>query len=100
MGALAKLYFWIAIKLCWLTGVRPSFLLHALDFMDQQEVPDLAYFPGMKFPADQKIAMLNGCFDLMEKHWSPGPMGGQAEDAMSSRLGRMAIPTIDFDHLA
>ena len=98
--AVAKLYFWIAIKLCWFTGVRPSFLLHPLDFMDQQDVPELAFFPGMKFPADQKIVMLNGCFDLMEKHWSLGPMGAQAKDAMNGRLKRRTIPTIDFDHPA
>ncbi len=68
--------------------------------MDQQDVPELAFFPGMKCPADQKIVMLNDCFDLMEKLWSLVPMGGQARDAMSGRLKRMAVSTIDFDHLA
>ncbi|MDG2011963.1 MAG: polysaccharide deacetylase family protein [Pirellulaceae bacterium] len=94
--ALARFYFWVAIKLCWLTGVRPSFLLHPLDFMDQQDVPELAFFPGMKFPADQKTVMLNGCFDLMEKHWSLGPMRAQAKEAMKGRLGRKTIPVMDL----
>ena len=45
--ALALLYFRLALWLCRLTGTQPSLLLHPLDFLTQEDVPELAFFPGM-----------------------------------------------------
>ena len=42
---LALLYFRIALVLCQITGTEPSLLLHPLDFLGGDDVPDLKLFP-------------------------------------------------------
>jgi len=51
---LALGYLRSAIAACRVTGVEPSFLLHPLDFMGGDEVPQLAFFPGMDLPTRRK----------------------------------------------
>ncbi|MGH8612384.1 MAG: polysaccharide deacetylase family protein [Gammaproteobacteria bacterium] len=55
---LALAYLRAAITACRLTGVEPSFLLHPLDLMGGDEVPQLAFFPGMELPSQRKRAFL------------------------------------------
>ena len=93
---LARVYFWKAMKLCWLFGVRPSLLLHPLDFMDVEDVPELAFFPAMKLASDKKIALLDHCLNLMEKHWTLGPMQDHAAAALDGRLGERDVPVARF----
>ena len=44
-----------ALALCALTKTAPSLLLHPLDFLGGDEVPALAFFPGMTLSAEQKL---------------------------------------------
>jgi hypothetical protein len=44
-----------ALALCALTRTAPSLLLHPLDFLGGDEVPALAFFPGMRLSAEQKL---------------------------------------------
>ena len=52
----AKLYWRTALMLCRATGVQPSLLLHPLDFLSGDDVPELKFFPGMR---DRKSTRLN-----------------------------------------
>lgn len=73
--ALARLYTRTAITMCRLTRTEPSLLLHPLDFMGREDDSDLAFFPAMNMATDTKIALMHGFFDLLEKHFTPMPIG-------------------------
>ncbi|MBV8199926.1 MAG: polysaccharide deacetylase family protein [Acidobacteria bacterium] len=53
--ALARRYLRLALALCRQAGIGPSLLLHPLDFLGADEVPELAFFPAMRRPAEQKL---------------------------------------------
>jgi hypothetical protein len=61
---LALLYFRTALEICSWTGTQPSLLLHSLDFVAGEEVPELAFFPGMKLPLQKKLELVNDILDL------------------------------------
>jgi hypothetical protein len=44
---LARMYFQTALSLCRIAGVQPSLLLHPLDFLGADDVPELGFFPAM-----------------------------------------------------
>jgi len=48
-------YLKMALALCHLTHTTPNFLLHPLDFVGRDEVPELAFFPGMELDTNRKI---------------------------------------------
>jgi hypothetical protein len=59
---LATLYFRTALRLCRLTGIEPSLLLHPLDFLGRGEVSELGFFPGMKLDSAHKLNLLHEVF--------------------------------------
>ena len=84
-GRLARFYFWLAMQMCRLTGTRPSLLLHPLDFMDVDDVPELAFFPAMQMPWVEKVKLLNDCLDMMDRYWECGTMHHHAEAALHGK---------------
>ena len=71
---LALLYFRLALWLCRLTGTQPSLLLHPLDFLTQEDVPELAFFPGMNLPSYKKLATLGKAIDLLCRQFTVLPV--------------------------
>lgn len=57
--ALALGYFHLALKLCRLSGVGPSLLLHPLDFLDGVDAKALSFFPGMNIPSEKKLEFVS-----------------------------------------
>ena len=57
--ALAMRYFKIAMGLCRLTGTQLSLLLHPLDFLDGDDVPELSFFPAMRLASGRKLALVD-----------------------------------------
>ncbi|TWT95835.1 Polysaccharide deacetylase [Botrimarina colliarenosi] len=57
--AAARAYWRTALRLCRLRGVGPSLLLHPLDFLGEEDEPQLAYFPGMRLPRAVKLELLS-----------------------------------------
>jgi hypothetical protein len=49
------LYVEAAVGLCRLTGTTISFLLHPLDLLGGEQVPELAFFPGMDLSGEHKL---------------------------------------------
>jgi hypothetical protein len=58
-AALAKAYWRSAIAMCLLTGVQPSLLLHPLDLLSAEDVPELKFFPGMDLQIGRKLEILS-----------------------------------------
>jgi hypothetical protein len=52
---LMREYLSIAIAFCKMTKTSPSFLLHPLDIISGDLVPELKFFPGMNVKSDKKI---------------------------------------------
>ncbi len=66
-SALARLYFHAALLTCRLAGVRPSLLLHPLDFLGAEDEPALSFFPAMKMPAARKVQLVGQVLDLLSR---------------------------------
>lgn len=56
---LAKAYWRSALASCSLTGAQPSMLLHPLDFLSGDDVPELKFFPGMNVPTESKLELMD-----------------------------------------
>lgn len=83
---LAKLYWDTAITLCRARNVAPSLLLHPTDFLDEQDVPEMSFFPGMKLPATKKTALVEHTIRSLQRHWQPGTMSDHAAAFSSSAI--------------
>jgi peptidoglycan/xylan/chitin deacetylase (PgdA/CDA1 family) len=60
---LAHAYFRAALRLCRLTGVAPSILLHPLDFLGVDDVEGLSFFPGMGLTGRKKRDLVRAFVD-------------------------------------
>jgi len=80
----ARAYLQMAIALCKLTRTEPSILLHPLDFLGCDDTDRLSFFPAMKRPSVEKLAIVSRIFDVLAKNFTLVPMG---EHAASVRAG-------------
>jgi peptidoglycan-N-acetylglucosamine deacetylase len=85
--ALALRYFQTALWLCRATGTAPSMLLHPLDFMDDRDAPELAFFPAMRVPAAAKLAVVDAVLSMMKAHYQVRTMRQHAIQA--ARAGQL-----------
>jgi hypothetical protein len=76
--ALALGYVRFALIMCRLRHVEPSFLLHPLDFISDEDAPPLAFFPGMALSRAHKMAVANGFLDLYQRYFDVVPLGEHA----------------------
>lgn len=91
-SGLALLYFRIALLLCKLTKTPPSLLLHPLDFLGCEDVPELAFFPGMSLPSYKKLIVLDKALKLLSKQFTVMPMAQHAHWVSQTRL-----PVLDVE---
>lgn len=66
---LMKLYMNFAIFMCKITGTKPSFLLHPLDLIGGDQVPELAFFPGMNISSSRKVKIFKMVIEILKKHY-------------------------------
>jgi len=76
--ALMMLYLRTALLACRVTGSEPSFLLHPLDVIGGDQVPELEFFPGMDVPSARKTALLEKVLRTLGEHYELVPMGEHA----------------------
>jgi len=76
--ALARLYWRSALLLCRARGVQPHMLLHPTDFFDAADVPEMAFFPGMRIPAARKMALTAFVIESLQSHYRVVPMAEHA----------------------
>jgi peptidoglycan/xylan/chitin deacetylase (PgdA/CDA1 family) len=77
---LAHAYFRLAITLCRLTGVRPSILLHPLDFLSVKDDSELSFFPGMNVSIERKRALIADFIATLQDCYDVQPLAAQAEE--------------------
>lgn len=65
----ASMYLRMALFLCKMTGTEPSFLLHPLDVLGGEEVPELSFFPGMELGAERKIFLFEKVLYILSQHF-------------------------------
>jgi peptidoglycan-N-acetylglucosamine deacetylase len=68
--ALALRYFTGALRLCRLTGIQPSVLLHPTDFLGCDDMQDLSFLPGMKLPSEKKMALVADVLDRLSSRFT------------------------------
>ena len=66
---LMRLYLNSAIWFCKLTKTEPSFLLHPLDLIGGDQIPELAFFPGMNISSAQKICIFQEVIKTLSRHF-------------------------------
>jgi hypothetical protein len=76
---IALLYFRIGLALCRVRGIEPSFLLHPLDFLGQEDDADLAFFPAMKAPRSRKLQLLRVTLRALCRHYDVVPLREHAQ---------------------
>lgn len=82
---IAELYLRTALALCRLTRTEPSFLLHPLDLIGGDQVPQLRFFPGMDLESSRKIDFFRRCLRILETRFEPLTMGQHAERLLEDR---------------
>ena len=63
----ARGYWKTALAMCRATSVQPSLLLHPLDFLSGDDAPELAFFPAMNLPVEEKLAFVDGILNEYTK---------------------------------
>ncbi|MEI8058698.1 MAG: polysaccharide deacetylase family protein [Ferruginibacter sp.] len=71
---LMKLYLWCAIMMCKLTKTPPSYLLHPLDLIGGDDVPQLSFFPGMDIKSEQKMEVFKTAIIMLKRNFEFLPM--------------------------
>ena len=71
---LMKFYLWFAIMMCKLTKTPPSYLLHPLDLIGGDDVPQLSFFPGMNIKSEKKLEVFETAITMLKKHFELLPM--------------------------
>ena len=78
------LYLKIALTLCRITHTAPNFLLHPLDFLSREQVPELAFFPGMDINTNRKIELFYRVMNILREHFELVKMSTHAEAMLNS----------------
>ncbi len=83
---LMRLYLKTALVMCRLTRTEPSFLLHPLDLLGGEQVPALAFFPGMDVSAARKIEVFREVLGEIGKSFELCTMGRHAQELLKRSL--------------
>ena len=89
---LAVQYFRTAIHLCRLTGVRPSLLLHPLDFLSGDDAEPLRFFPAMHLDIETKLQLVDAVLETYKQYFTVVPMGERAEQLIGTGGLRRVAP--------
>ncbi|MEO0895740.1 MAG: polysaccharide deacetylase family protein [Bacteroidota bacterium] len=92
--ALMKTYLNTAIQACKMSGTEPSFLLHPLDLIGGDQVPELKFFPGMNISSDRKIEVFNKVMTALGKHFDLVNMSEHVRQIMDTRTLKTRVPSI------
>jgi len=69
-----KAYLNFSLALCKLSNTSPSILLHPLDLISGDKVPQLAFFPGMNIPTEKKVEVFKYALKRINKDFEIIPM--------------------------
>jgi len=80
-----KSYLQTAISLCKLTNTEPSFLLHPLDLIGGDLIPELNFFPGMELSSAYKAELFDIVMEKMTSSFNLVNMSQQAQEILSGK---------------
>jgi hypothetical protein len=86
LPGLALAYFRAALRLCRWTRTAPSLLLHPLDFLGGDDVPELGFFPAMNLPAARKLDFVSKVLDVYASWFRVVPVGLHADEVLAHPL--------------
>jgi hypothetical protein len=82
----AKVYWRTAVELCRMTGTQMSLLLHPLDFLSGDDVPELKFFPAMNLPLETKLKFVSETLQTMQNSFDVVNMSEHAKLAGAAKL--------------
>lgn len=92
----ARLYWKSALAACKVTGVEPSLLLHPLDLLSGDDVPELKFFPGMNVAAGKKHELLDLVVGSLKSKYNIVTMREHADDARAKLVtAHKSVPTAE-----
>lgn len=88
--ALMMTYLRTTIAMCRMLSVEPSFLLHPLDLLGGDQVPELRFFPGMDVDAAWKRSVFDAVIGVLRRSFRLVDMYEHAATVLAA--GRTAAP--------
>ena len=85
----AKAYWRSALAACRMSGTSPSLLLHPLDFLSGDDVPELKFFPGMGMRTRQKLDIVR---DILGVYTNSFRVVTVRDHARTAREALMSAP--------
>jgi hypothetical protein len=67
-----------------LTKTQPSYLLHPLDLISGDKIPQLAFFPGMNIPTEKKMEVFKYVLQKIKNNFEVRPMLFVADDQIKA----------------
>ena len=92
---LMSLYLKTALTLCRMTQTEPSFLLHPLDLISGDQIPELAFFPGMDISSSRKIELFKKVLTSLSKHFMLVNMSFHAESILQRNNISVEYPYVE-----
>jgi hypothetical protein len=89
--SLMMLYLNTALLMCRLTRTRPTILLHPLDIIGAEKVPELAFFPGMNIETGKKVELFKIIIRKLKKHYTLVTMEEHVSDIMKGKISSHEI---------
>ena len=86
--SLMRAYLRTAITTCKLFRVEPNFLLHPLDLLGGDHVPQLSFFPGMKLTTERKRRVLTEALEMLGSEFDLITMGTHANLLSAGELAQ------------
>jgi hypothetical protein len=80
-----KAYLGFSLLMCKITRTSPSFLLHPLDLISGDKVPQLSFFPGMNIPTQKKVEVFKYVLMRIKKDFDVLPMLEFAENIINGK---------------
>ncbi len=88
----ARTYWRSALKMCRVTGVQPSLLLHPLDFLSGSDAKELEFFPAMNLDIDEKLKRVGEILDVYTREFEVVNMREHARRAaLNGKLRRRVL---------
>jgi peptidoglycan/xylan/chitin deacetylase (PgdA/CDA1 family) len=91
-STLARVYTRAAVRACSAAGIAPSILLHPVDFLGPEDAPDLAFSPGMRTPAKEKLDAIHAYLAAITERFDVRSVGEHAREVRDRAALRRLRP--------
>jgi peptidoglycan-N-acetylglucosamine deacetylase len=91
---LMKAYLKTAVTFCRSSGTEPSFLLHPLDLIGKEQLPQLAFFPGMDLSGARKIELFKMAIGILAERFQIVKMSVHAQSLLKRGHLKVYSPSL------